>query len=397
MSPQFNMHITQIFAQKYKVASKKLKSELLTEYCAVSNTSRNLASKRIINAVKNIYPVALKVFKVHKKRGPKVKFTKQHSIVINRVWDLYDNICAERLYPNIDIALDALIKAGKLTDIGYVVIQKCRQISLGKLKKVLATFPKPKGYVKGIKRPNVYSFIPIEANFNKNASEPGNVGVDPVEHNGGNSAGIYAVTGCYVCICFQWGARHAQLGQNLKSIEIIHDKNVEKFHHQIVKFHCDNARAVLKVLFKKVYGDDVLPRDTHQIKLSRSRPYKKEDNGHVEQKNGDKIRRLVGYHRYDTAQQVVLLNKLYDVEDLISNYFLPSQKLVKKIYNDNGRVVKKIYDKPQTPYHRLINSSKVAKNVKIKLKNIYKELNLVELRNDSERLKSELAKTVSRK
>ena len=150
-------------------------------------------------------------------------------------------------------------------------------------------------------------------------------------------------------------------------------------------------------MLKKVTGLEVTDVDIQDVNLSRSRPYKKEDNGHVEQKNGDKIRKLVGYHRYDTQEQVDLLNQLYVVEDLISNFFIPSQKLNSKIYDQNGRLISKKYDKATTPYRRLMRSRQVDKNTKQKLKRVYSVLNLVGLRKESGRIKDELFKTVSRK
>ena len=150
-------------------------------------------------------------------------------------------------------------------------------------------------------------------------------------------------------------------------------------------------------MFKKVTGETVTKDDKQEIQLSRSRPYKKEDNGHVEQKNGDKIRKLVGYHRYDTQNQVELLNELYKVEDLISNFFISSQKLKTKTYDEKGRLISKKYDKATTPYQRLIRSKQVDRNTKETLKSVYSVLNLVRLRKESERLKAELFETVSRK
>ena len=397
MEAEFSMQITQIYAKKYKIASKKDKGEILDNYSKTFSVSKNLASKRFREVIRNIFPLVLKTKTLKKKRGPKVKYHKKHKDLLKKVWELYDNICAERLHPEIVRGINAINKAGELHLYDEKSINLCKHVSLGKLKKIISEYPKQSGYRKNNRRPRIYSQVPIEANFNKYASTPGYVGVDPVEHNGGNSAGRYAITGCYVCICSQWGARTASLGQNQQSINFIHERNIKRFYHKIIKYHCDNARALLKVLLKKVTGLEVTDVDIQDVNLSRSRPYKKEDNGHVEQKNGDKIRKLVGYHRYDTQEQVDLLNQLYVVEDLISNFFIPSQKLNSKIYDQNGRLISKKYDKATTPYRRLMRSRQVDKNTKQKLKRVYSVLNLVGLRKESGRIKDELFKTVSRK
>jgi len=398
MEAEFSMQITQIYAKKYKIANKKKKGEILSEYCQTFNITRNLASKRIRKTIREIYPVALKTSsKIVKKRGPKVKYKYAHKELIKKVWELYGNICSERLHPDVTKGINMLKNEGELIMYEDEIVKLCKQISLGKLKIIITEFPKPVGYRKNNRKPGIYSQVPIEVNFNKYSSTPGYVEVDPVEHNGGISAGTYAITGCYVCVFSQWVARTSNLGLNQNSIENIHEQNIKKFYHEIFKYHCDNAKAVLKILFKKVTGETVTKDDKQEIQLSRSRPYKKEDNGHVEQKNGDKIRKLVGYHRYDTQNQVELLNELYKVEDLISNFFISSQKLKTKTYDEKGRLISKKYDKATTPYQRLIRSKQVDRNTKETLKSVYSVLNLVRLRKESERLKAELFETVSRK
>lgn len=398
MEAEFSMQITQIYAKKYKNARKKNKGVILSEYCETFKVTKNLASKRFRKTIREIYPVALKrTVTIVKKRGPKIKYQLNHKQLINKVWELYENICAERLHPELTKGINMLKKEGEIYMFGDQVIRLCKQVSLGKLKEIVSEFPKPAGHRKNNRKPGIYTQVPVEVNFNKYSSTPGYVEVDPVEHNGGNSGGTYAITGCYVCIFSQWIGRTASLGQNQGSIEIIHEQNIQKFYHKIEKYHCDNARAVLKVLFKKVAGETVTKDDIQEIQLSRSRPYKKEDNGHVEQKNGDKIRKLVGHHRYDTPEQIELLNQLYKTEDLISNFFITSQKLKTKTYDERGRLVSKKYDKATTPYKRLMRSRQVDKNTKQALKSVYSVLSLVKLRKESERLKAELFKTVLRK
>jgi len=112
----------------------------------------------------------------------------------------------------------------------------------------------------------------------------------------------------------------------------------------------------------------------------------------VEQKNGDKVRKLVGYHRYDREDHMQLLNELYEIEDQISNYFVSSQKLKEKVVDDHGRVISRKHHKAKTAYQRLVESGKISKTVKEKVKNIRKGLRLVELRERSERIQNELFK-----
>ncbi len=113
--------------------------------------------------------------------------------------------------------------------------------------------------------------------------------------------------------------------------------------------------------------------------ISRSRPYQKNDNAHVEQKNDDKVR---NYYRYDTEQELKLLNLLYERSDLLENFFIASAKLSEKIRDDKGRVIRRVHDKPTTPYQRLMKSDQVEQKTKHKLKTIYDSLDMLELRQE---------------
>jgi hypothetical protein len=90
-----------------------------------------------------------------------------------------------------------------------------------------------------------------------------------------------------------------------------------------------------------------------EIQFTRGRPYKKDDNAHIEQKNWTHVRKLLGYVRYDSPQALALINELYRQElRLLQNLFLPSVKLVQK--NRVGSRVRRVYDRPQTPLQRVL-------------------------------------------
>jgi hypothetical protein len=114
--------------------------------------------------------------------------------------------------------------------------------------------------------------------------------------------------------------------------------------------------------------------DGEYITMTRCRPYKKNDQCHVEQKNGNIVRAMAGYARYETPQAMAVLGKLYAVLADYQNYFQPSAKLVAK-HRDGAKVTKK-YDTPKTPYQRLIASDNPLSNEdKERLKAHYKALN----------------------
>ena len=141
----------------------------------------------------------------------------------------------------------------------------------------------------------------------------------------------------------------------------------------------------MRVLFDRLSEPQV------HYDLSRSRPYKKNDNAHVEQKNGDKIRKLVGYWRLDSQAACDLLNELYAVEDLITNYFTASAKLIGKDYDEHGKLIRKRYDEPKTPYRRLLEHPDVSNKTKRLVIAEKQTLSLVALREQSSMLQAQLA------
>src|SRR5262249_38544385 len=110
----------------------------------------------------------------------------------------------------------------------------------------------------------------------------------------------------------------------------------------------------------------------------RGRAGKKNDQAHIEQKNDSVVRRWVGYGRYDTDEQIAILNELYEVLRLYLNFFVPVMKLQEKI--KIGSKTKRKHDKPKTPYQRVLEAEDVSESVKRKLRTQYKTLNVVRLK-----------------
>ena len=130
-----------------------------------------------------------------------------------------------------------------------------------------------------------------------------------------------------------------------------------------------------------------------QITFTRGRAGKKNDSAYAEQKNWSVVRRAVGYYRYDTPEQLDLLDRLYAVMHFYVNFFLPVMKLKEK--TRVGSKVKKTYDDPQTPYARVLSSPDVSEEQKAQLRETYALLDLVQLRQQIDDLQSLLFNSVS--
>lgn len=148
---------------------------------------------------------------------------------------------------------------------------------------------------------------------------------------------------------------------------------------EILGFDCDNGSEFLNHHLIRYF----MQRDK-AVQFTRSRPYRKNDNAHVEQKNWTHVRHLLGYDRFDTEKVVDLMNDLYKNEwSFYQNHFCPTMKLAEK-KKINSRYYKR-YDKPKTPYQRLIESKYIAQDAKDRLERQHKMLNPFELKRVIER------------
>lgn len=143
----------------------------------------------------------------------------------------------------------------------------------------------------------------------------------------------------------------------------------------------DNGKEFLNYLLFNYCLDE-------EITFTRSRPYRKNDQCHVEQKNGAIVRRYIGYDRYEGVEPCRILNALYDRLRLYINFFQPSLKLVKKV-RDGGRVTK-YYDEARTPYQRILAAEQVDEKVKAQLRRQFEQLDPVGLLRQIEKLQDVL-------
>jgi len=380
---EFEMELLKRLVKEYARATKRRKTEILSEYVELTGLNRATAQKRFRR-----YLFRDTVSNTNTQRGRKKTYRNSHREIIKLCWEYLLCPCAERLHPVLSDAIEQLLQEGLLNPYTQATIQQTKAVSLGTLKRIIGEFEKPPFKKNHRGNSFIHTQVPIEADFGSNAyREPGYVEVDFIEHNGSTAEGRFAITAVYTDLSSQWTVRASGFGKNLESVKQVDEIAHRRIPFRVVHYHPDNDRSILRVLFERV-------RQTSGVRLSRSRPYKKNDNAHVEQKGGDKVRKLVGYFRYDTQEEVSLLNEIYEVADTLENFFVPTMKLKCKIRDEKGRVVKKIYEQAKTPYQRLIERPEVPAEVKEQLKKTYKDLSLVELKQNLDEL---LVKLLSKK
>lgn len=212
--------------------------------------------------------------------------------------------------------------------------------------------------------------IPIQTD-SSNVKEPGWMEADTVSHSGPNASGLFASTLDHTDLFSGWVELWVILGKTAAKVVAATAAMRVELPFDLKGTDTDNGEEFIN------YELDHYCRRTG-VKRFRSRPYKKNDQAHVEQKNGTHVRRLIGWHRYDTQEAVDAMNDLYRNEwRLLTNLFLPSVKLDYKIRR--GSKIKRIYKDAETPLDRLLES-KHGDRVKLeKLRQLRERLDPFEL------------------
>ena len=357
--------------ERYRKAKKRSeKSTLINETVTILGCHRKHAI-RLLNQPRSSKKV------VCRRKRPQKYATSLPVILI--VWRALDCICAERLHPVLLQTAELLEKHGELslTEENRLHLAAISRATLGRmLKQAKATrsFPNNRAQPKPTSR--LKAQVPIDR-YSYKEDRPGALEIDLVEHNGGSSLGHFAYTLSVVDVATGISRRRAVLGKGQLGVHKELKRIVLEWPYKIWGIHTDNGSEFLNAHVLKFCK-------ANTIKFTRSRPYKKNDNPHVEQKNFQHVRCLVGYERYDSIQAVAWLNKIYELYDPYVNLYQPSRKLVRK--ERHGSRVRKRYDKARTPYRRASDMEAIAGVSKELIMQQYDQLNPLELHRQIEKL-----------
>jgi len=217
----------------------------------------------------------------------------------------------------------------------------------------------------------------------------GNIQTDLIEHCGQSARGEYINTVSNTDIATGWWEGEAIMGRGQIPTQEGLDRARKRFPFDWREIHSDNGTEYINAhLFKYT--------EKENLRFSRSRPNKKNDNCFVEQKNWTHVKKFVGYLRYDTQEEQEILNGLYRNElRLYKNFFQPVIKLKEKV-RIGGKIHRK-YETAKTPYQRVMESKEVSKEKKQELKKIYETLNPAELKRAIDRKLDLLYKAYQKK
>lgn len=175
---------------------------------------------------------------------------------------------------------------------------------------------------------------------------PGFCQIDTVGHEGGDPNGVFCHTLTVTDVATGWTENATVMGKGERRVQAALADIRLRLPFDLQGVHADNGSEFINHHLARWCTQQ-------QITLTRSRPSRKNDNPHVEQKNWTVVRRCAGYWRYDTQKELDVLNLLWAAQTLLTNLFLPQQKLTSKT-RIGARVIK-TYDAPRTPARRLLD------------------------------------------
>jgi hypothetical protein len=359
---------TAVVAGRYQKARKKEKGSILDEFTKLTGYGRRYASHVLKShgrrvRINKTYVIQGDIRNTARRKKPKVYGTAVED-ALKKIWYIMDCICGKRFAP---VLKETVIRLERFREISLSaeVRDKLSSISASSIDRLLAKERK-KHQIKGRSNTKpgtlLKNQIPIRTFSDWNEQRPGFVEIDLVGHDGGDGHGEFAQTLDVTDVCTTWTETEAV--KNKAQVWVFNAlKDIrQRMPFPLLGIDSDGGGEFI---------NDQLFRYCQQEKITftRSRSYRKNDSCFVEQKNYSVVRRAVGYLRYDTEEELLMLNELYRSLRLYTNFFQPTMKLIEK--TRIGSKVTKKYDKAQTPYKRVLACPDVSAGDKQALKNLY--------------------------
>lgn len=363
MSQHSKKEYLETIQPRYKKATWAEKKQILDEFINTTGYHRKYAIRILNKWVRR---------KLAKKPGPKKIYQGEVVVALEQIWEICGRICSKRLHPflpemvrvlerNNDLILTAEVKQ-LLLSMSRSSIDRCLAPAHTKHPRGLCT-TKPGTLLK--------KSIPVRTYTPWDEEKPGFLEIDLVAHCGQSVEGQFVNTLTCVDISTGWVECLAVLTRNKQTVFEAIKTMRTRLPFALLGIDSDNGSEFINDLLFQYC-------QYQEITFTRSRPYRKNDQAHVEQKNWSVVRRLIGYDRFETKAECELLQSIYEDLRLYANFFQPVVKLVAKETIDN-KIVKR-YDTAATPYQRVLASKDVPVVVKARLTNLYVQLNPVKLR-----------------
>jgi hypothetical protein len=353
-------------AARYRAATRREKGRILTEFVEISGYHRKHAERllRREHAVDRSRP----------RPGRRVydEAVREALVVL---WEAADRICGKRLKPLIPLLIPAMERHRHLA-LDEVVRVRLLEISAATIDRVLA--PVRAVGSGGRRGRNAHSSavrrsVPVRTYADWNDPAPGYMEADLVAHSGPSASGSFVQTLTLTDVATGWTECAPLLFREQRLLSDVMTALRPALPFPLLGFDTDNDSVFMNETIKGWC-------EAAGVEFTRSRPYRKNDQAHVEQKNGAVVRRMVGYRRYTGIAAATELARLYRSMGLFVNFFQPSFKLMEKT-RDGARVTKR-YHAPLTPFQRLQAHPAVAQAAKDGLAAQFAQLDPVVLLQD---------------
>ena len=343
MSKQAIIELLNSNTLKYRKAhSRKAKSELLKQLMELTGYK---SSKSIIR-----YYSRIRKRKRVEKRGRLPKLQLNDIELIKTIWLKSDQPCGKRLHPMLPTWLKAFSKRHEIDEESQ---RRVLSVSPATLDRVLRGFK-----VDDIHKDNKQTISALKQSIpiidtTRKIDIPGHLYADTVAHCGDSTRGSFVWTLTVTDDLTLWTQNRAiwNKGQEATCAAFLY--LLREMPFMVRSINTDNGSEFINYHLQRM-----LKERYKRCKLTRSRPYKKNDNARAEERNRHKVRELIGYERIDNEQCVFLLNQVYRYHNLLTNFFIASTRLVSKQRNPVTGKTKKKYDKARTPYERVMEQMK---------------------------------------
>jgi transposase InsO family protein len=369
--------LTLVKAQAYWKATKSKKSQMLDDFCQSTGYCRRYAA-RVLHQAGGRYLLGDCVLvadpgkHIQRHRPPRYGSAVLQALIT--IWSASTFLGPVRLAAGMPLFMENLMNHGHLS-IDEETRRLLLKMSPATIGRLLAG--ERKRYVlHGISHTRSTPLggrIPIQTCMDPPLDIPGALAVDLVGHDGGQAVGDFNWTLTVTDRSTGWTEAGAVRTKAEIYVVAALESCLRRYPGRVISLHADNGTEFMN-------GHLVRFCQTRGITLTRSRPYHKNDNAHVEEKNDSIIRKFVGYDRHDSQSEVDLLNRLYRSLHLLVNWFLPSQKLLSKVRT--GSHITKVYDAAQTPCTRMLARMDVPEETKRRLRATRAELDLASLRHE---------------
>ena len=366
MSLKSKRELLEVVRPRYLKAKKLEKQKILDEFTSATGYHR----KHAIRVLKNQRQV-----QNHLNRKTKTYKTIYRGEVVQaleEIWEICGQICSKRLQPYLPEAIKVLERHKEinitkdtkelLLKISSASIDRCLRPVRCKSPHGLST-TKPGSLLKNL--------IPVRTFTEWDEERPGFMEIDLVAHCGNTTEGQYLNTLTCTDISTGWTDVTALPHRSQEAVSEAIRRMRQRLPFALLGIDSDNGSEFINDTLYRYCLDE-------QITFTRSRPYRKNDQAHVEQKNWSVVRHTVGYDRWETEQEFALLESIYADLRLYINFFQPSLKLIGKERIDNKTI--KRYDPAKTPYQRVLERQDISLPAKARLMNLYLQLNPAELR-----------------